>query len=208
MLGGGSPRRLRRSFGRADRNLHFGTKTTPELHMQLAFADGERRDVHLAATEDDRLRVMSGSVGGPPAARNAKEPQNADIEMFVRSCLKRWRVYHFHDTGKGAPILCNSELNDNRFLREDGGNLAAFLDDDGGLLRHATVAGCSVSKERARPPSCVWPASLRIDSHAPPALNALVRPRWPPTPAFLCNVATWSSPKTDSPRVFLASPSA
>ena len=113
--------------GGADRNLHFGTKTTPELHVQLAFADGERRDIHLAATEDDRLRVMSGSVGGPPAAQNAKEPQHADIETFVRSCLKRWRVYHFHDTGKGAPILCNSELNDNRFLREDGGNLAAFL---------------------------------------------------------------------------------
>ena len=113
--------------GGADRNLHFGAKTTPELYVQLSFAEGERHDIHLAATEADQLRVMSESVGGPPAASYVKEPQNADIKTFTRSRLKRWRVYHFHDTGKGAPILCNAELDDNRFLREDGGNLAAFL---------------------------------------------------------------------------------
>lgn len=118
--------------GGADRNLHFGTKTTPKLHMQLSFAEGaERHDIHLAATEDDQLRVMSESVGGSLAAQQVNEP-NVDIVTFTRARLERWRVYHFHDTGNGAPILCNSELNDNRFLREDGGNIAAYLY----LLRH------------------------------------------------------------------------
>ena len=119
--------------GGAARNLHFGTKTTPELHMQLSFGEGaERHDIRLAATEDDQLRVMSESVGGSLAAQHANEPATVDIVTFTRSRLERWRVYHFHDTGNGAPILCNSDLNDNRFLREDGGNLAAYLY----LLRH------------------------------------------------------------------------
>ena len=118
--------------GGADRNLHFGAKTTPELRVQLSFAEGaEQHDIRLAATEDDRLRVMSESVGGDPAATYFNAPTNAptrvDIKTFIRSRLERWRVYHFHDTGNGAPILCNADLNDNRFLREDGGNLAAFL---------------------------------------------------------------------------------
>ena len=118
--------------GGADCNLHFGVKTTPELHVQLSFAEGaEHHDIRLAATEDDRLRVMSESVGGDPAATYFNAPTNAptrvDIKTCTRSRLERWRVYHFHDTGKGAPILCNADLNDNRFLREDGGNLAAFL---------------------------------------------------------------------------------
>ena len=114
--------------GGADRNLYFGAKTTPEMLVQLSFANGaERHNIQFAPTEDDRLRVISESVGGDPASSFVNEPTNMDIETFARSRLKRWRVYHFHDTGNGAAILRNSDLNDNRFLREDGSNLAAFL---------------------------------------------------------------------------------
>ena len=34
---------------------------------------------------------------------------------------------HFHDTGLTSPIKKTADVDDNRFLREDGANLAAFL---------------------------------------------------------------------------------
>ena len=44
-----------------------------------------------------------------------------------RAALKRWRVYHFHDTGPYSPMKGRPKVDDNRLLRADGSNLAAFL---------------------------------------------------------------------------------
>ena len=41
--------------------------------------------------------------------------------------LDSWRLYHFHDTSRSAPIKKTANLHDNRYLRADGSNLAAFL---------------------------------------------------------------------------------
>ncbi len=38
-----------------------------------------------------------------------------------------FHIHHFHDTGKDSPIKQMNKLNDNRYLRENGQNLAAFL---------------------------------------------------------------------------------
>jgi predicted ATPase len=38
-----------------------------------------------------------------------------------------WRLYHFHDTSVSSPMKATADLHDNRFLRPDGSNLAAFL---------------------------------------------------------------------------------
>ena len=108
--------------GGADRNLYFGTKTTQKMLVQLSFSEGvERHGVHLAATKDDRLLMVFESIGGAGAIQftGGVEP--------LRAQLDRWRIYHFHDTGKGARILRNAYLNDNQFLREDGENIAPFL---------------------------------------------------------------------------------
>jgi predicted ATPase len=37
------------------------------------------------------------------------------------------RLYHFHDTSASSPLRKTADLNDNRYLRPDGSNLAAFL---------------------------------------------------------------------------------
>jgi predicted ATPase len=52
---------------------------------------------------------------------------NKGIADYVRQHLNKWRVYHFHDTSSSSPMKKNGELNDNRFLRPDGSNLASFL---------------------------------------------------------------------------------
>ncbi len=55
---------------------------------------------------------------------------NSPEAMFVADIqyhLERWRVYHFLDTGSTSPIKKTGDLHDNRYLRPDGANLAAFL---------------------------------------------------------------------------------
>ena len=107
--------------GGADRNLHFGAKTTQGILVELSFRDvaGSHR-AYLTATEDDRLFVEYESIGGV-------RPLMGRDETLLRAQLDKWRVYHFHDMGGGARILRNAYLNDNQFLREDGENIAPFL---------------------------------------------------------------------------------
>ena len=47
--------------------------------------------------------------------------------QFIRDQLQRFRVYHFHDTSLTSPIKRTADLHDNRYLLEDGSNLAALL---------------------------------------------------------------------------------
>ena len=46
---------------------------------------------------------------------------------FVRFYLKSFKVYHFHDTGEKSPMKRMNKINDNRYLRENGENLASYL---------------------------------------------------------------------------------
>jgi predicted ATPase len=41
--------------------------------------------------------------------------------------MKSWQVYHFHDTSATAKVKQIQPINDNRYLRSDAQNLAAFL---------------------------------------------------------------------------------
>lgn len=49
------------------------------------------------------------------------------IYEYVVPVLKKWRVYHFHDTSPSAKVKQIHGINDNEYLREDAANLAAFL---------------------------------------------------------------------------------
>ena len=114
--------------GGADRNLHFGAKVTPYLSVSVLFKDDKSYDVEFRASEDDRL-VLDVRVVGPVSESFPEEEDDAArlFEEMEDRRLKQWRVYHFHDTGIGAPLLKTAYLEDNEFLREDGENLAPFL---------------------------------------------------------------------------------
>ena len=56
----------------------------------------------------------------PATARDA-------VMADIQDHLEHWRVYHFLDTGANSPIKKTGDLHDNRYLRPDGANLAAFL---------------------------------------------------------------------------------
>ena len=53
--------------------------------------------------------------------------QSRSITDYVRDALHSWRVYHFHDTSETSPLKKTAKVDDNRFFRADGSNLAAFL---------------------------------------------------------------------------------
>jgi predicted ATPase len=46
---------------------------------------------------------------------------------YIKQYLGSFKIYHFHDTSNASALKGPSLLNDNRFLAEDGRNLAAYL---------------------------------------------------------------------------------
>ena len=102
--------------GGADRIPHFGSQVTRAVQVAVTFHGSDNRfELRLEAAEDDRLvRKRNVSVG-------------EGVSQFLRDQLHRFRVFHFHDTSLTSPMKRTADLHDNRYLREDGSNLAAFL---------------------------------------------------------------------------------
>ena len=129
--------------GGADKVLHFGSGVTGQLHIHISFRGGKNQyDITLEPTDLDELvpqsetvyfwdkakysepySEMVGSVGKEAGiSGNSK-----GIANHVRRQLDSWRLYHFHDTSVNSPMKKTADVNDNRYLRPDGSNLAAFL---------------------------------------------------------------------------------
>lgn len=131
--------------GGAERVLHFGSKVTDALHVHVSFDDDVNQyEITLVPTDADTLHPASEYVYYWDKARHPERPhddrllprkQEAGISdptlqrkgSWIRRRLDRWRVYHFHDTSASSPMKKTAEVNDNRYLRPDAANLAAFL---------------------------------------------------------------------------------
>ena len=132
---------VRRSGG-ADKVLHFGSRNTSNLNIHASLGDEVNRYVlTLASNAEDSLFPLreechgSGQrhillPSGPETWISDPNPRNLDRDAAiqdVRRHLDSWRVYHLHDTSSTSPIKKTANVDDNRFLRDDGANLAAFL---------------------------------------------------------------------------------
>ena len=147
-----------RLAGEADEILHFGSKTTDRITIRLAFENEVNQyEIILMPKRGGGLYPVSETVffHGEGHSKPYEKPISGDggeagistlgnsgIVMHVRRHLDSWRLYHFHDTGHGSPMKKAADVNDNRFLRPDGSNLAAFLyylrerhDDSYNLIR-------------------------------------------------------------------------
>jgi predicted ATPase len=131
--------------GGAEKLLHFGSKVTEEIHIHISFRGGlNQYTLELAPTDADELipwteRIYFWDKKGHPKkpfddslSRRGKEagisdPDVKGIGSWIRHRLAQWRLYHFQDTSRSSPMKKTANVNDNRFLREDGSNLAAFL---------------------------------------------------------------------------------
>ena len=104
--------------GGAERLLHFGSRTTARLEILAQFKDGNRDGPILEPDSNDSLRVVKTT--------DAKG-QKAFYDPGRQRYFESWRRYHFHDAGPASPMKKTADLHDNRLLRTDGSNLAAFL---------------------------------------------------------------------------------
>ena len=124
----------------ADRILHFGSEVTAGIVMRVQFGDDDcGYKTILRTTTTDTLYVDSEHIyfrdqvlhkrqheellsGGLEAGISERD---ADPTIrSVRNHLNRWRLNHFIST---SLMRKTANLHDNRYLRADGSNLAAFL---------------------------------------------------------------------------------
>ncbi|MBW8034299.1 MAG: AAA family ATPase [Planctomycetes bacterium] len=54
-------------------------------------------------------------------------PNSYGIGYYIYKAISNWVVYHFHDTGKNAPMRLSEITADNESLRSDASNIAPFL---------------------------------------------------------------------------------
>ena len=121
---------LQRYVGRAggaEKILHFGSKTTTGMDIEIGF-DGGKYDykVYLSLTDDGSLYPDAESSLGGDNLESLLSGAGGSWSQ-VRENIGRWRLHHFHDAGTTSPMRTTSDINDNRGLRADGENLAAFL---------------------------------------------------------------------------------
>jgi len=139
-----------RQAGGPDRLLYYGRKTTNALSLELWFKHTERQTrngymCELFPTEDQKLVFAREEIlfhkfaeyEAPVSNRwssgvheESLLPEWASegkVGEYIYKDLQSFRVYHFHDTSDSAKVKQFCDLSDNRFLRADASNLAAFL---------------------------------------------------------------------------------
>ena len=123
--------------GGAERLLHFGPKFTESIDAGILFDPSGQYSISMAYTDANSLHIkeITANYQLAPSVELSAEENAADIGSLEEklhndaffSLLSSWRLYHFHDTSRSSPIKKTPDLHDNRYLRPDGSNLAAFL---------------------------------------------------------------------------------
>lgn len=126
--------------GTSENLLFFGSKKTPVLNAVLKFKNSENTDVYtfsLVKSIQDTLifseEVITWNNKGYPLGGGHQEScllsKNATYysQRIVRGMLSNCKAFQFHDTSDTAHIRNTCDINNNRFLFNDGGNVAAIL---------------------------------------------------------------------------------
>ncbi len=111
--------------GGADKLLHFGSRNTKQFSVQIAFEEEGNYSINFHPTSDDTLYMGKDYTFGYVGISKYQDLELDRQRMMDR--LQAWRLYHFHDTSFHSPMKKTAKLHDNRFLRQDGSNLASFL---------------------------------------------------------------------------------
>lgn len=134
--------------GFADSFLYYGSKTTDCIKAKLFFSSEDSDNEYafrLAYAAGDSLIFTEETISFRRKGRGKafkltldtgrKESQlyeakdseyKTTVQVFI-NLLKNCRYFQFHDTTKDAKIRKNGYIGDNKYLRSNAGNLAAFL---------------------------------------------------------------------------------
>ena len=134
--------------GGGDGLLYYGAKNTPQLVGRFVFETTSGTNTYcmrLVHGGGDCMIFADESIDfRSHADKNAHEPQSlgaghketalpeaaAQASMtadVIKKMMDRWKFFQFHDTSDEAKIRQSGYIKDTRYLRADGGNLAAFL---------------------------------------------------------------------------------
>jgi len=131
--------------GGADSLLYFGRKASSSMEFFLEFGGAKTSNAYkvvLHGTDEDSLIIGEeiayyhdkNKYPAPfdkPISSFEKESRLKDsTHISARQALEHmesYRIYHFHDTSDNAAVKLTCDLEDNRVLRGDASNLAAFL---------------------------------------------------------------------------------
>ena len=113
------------------------------MRIHIGFSEAiNQYEIALSATSDDSLfpseevvyfwdkryrEPYNELLSSRGAEASISDPKSQITARYVRQHLASWRLYHFHDTSVDSPMKKTGDVNDNRFLRPNGSNLAAFL---------------------------------------------------------------------------------
>ncbi len=123
--------------GGPDSLLHYGRKVTEQLEAELYFGNNGYK-ITLEPTHDNRMMFSKenfwSDVEGDRHISSGHFESLADTQKRLTIIyhhtvfpIKNLRVYHFHDTSDTAYMKQAHRINDNKYLRPDAKNLAAFL---------------------------------------------------------------------------------
>jgi predicted ATPase len=133
--------------GGAERFLHFGSKVTDEIVIDLKLAEKESQangyyvrfkknnEDNSLFIEHDYSSFHNKYIYSNPCNKlithNDNESQiqktNVDITNYSKEYLKGCKLYHFHDTSSTAKFKSHQDIGQNKFLDSFASNLAPFL---------------------------------------------------------------------------------
>jgi len=129
-----------------NRLLFYGSKETESISFKLDFESESAHDtyqVKLSYGLPDRLFISGETVAFQKLNSPSPQPQEYSLDIggsesglshdtretskALHELLSGIRTYQFHDTSDTAKIKDRGYVDDAKYLRSDGGNLAAFL---------------------------------------------------------------------------------
>ena len=133
--------------GGSDDFLFNGPKITEQIEVETSFGlNGYRFKLAPTADEtfiiNDEARYYKGGASGwwemgsghtTPELLRDKDRRGAaggsNVASYVYDAISSWKIYHFHDTSKVAPMRRFETIDDSDYLRFDAANIAPFLLD-------------------------------------------------------------------------------
>ncbi len=126
--------------GSSESLLQFGSKRTKMISASLVFENKRftnTYDFSLVKAVNDTLIFAEEAItvgnkrfelfSGQKESFLLTEEASHASEKAVRTILSGCRIFQFHDTSPEAHIRSAANIDNNRFLMSDGGNVAAYL---------------------------------------------------------------------------------
>jgi len=125
--------------------LFNGIKVTPQIEVELHFDLNGYRFKLAPDTGDsffikDEERLFMGGTAGwwnlgsgqtTPELLKDKETNGytgtKNASFYVYHAIESWKIYHFHDSSKHAPMRGYEKIDDCDYLRFEGSNIAPYL---------------------------------------------------------------------------------